>query len=271
MENIQQSEANILLPEEIKCLQKLEMLPSEIAKTTLQDFNRLYDQHEFFEEYLQKYERIFIKQEELGIITITIQDEDYPEALLDIKEDAPPMTHCMGDISLLHETNCIAVIGVRKASRQGTEKAYSIATKFTKEGSVIVSGLALGCDTAAHRACVDAGGKTIAIVANGLDTTHPIENVELQKAILQSGGLLLSENEIGVKASVQGLKARNRLQAAFSKAVILAQAPEKSGSMLTMKMARKYKKSCYAAEFPRYDEYSSGNQFLLENRLASPI
>ena len=104
----------------------------------------------------------------------------------------------------------------------------------------MVSGLALGCDAAAHRGCLDVKGGTIAIVGNGLDITHPRENKVLEDSILRNDGLMLSEQTIGVKANPTRLVARNRLQAALSEAVILAQCPAQSGSLHTMRFARKY-------------------------------
>ena len=136
---------------------------------------------------------------------------------------------------------------------------------------MIVSGLAIGCDKAAHEGCLSVGGKTIAIVASGLDITHPKENVPLQKRILESDGLLLSEQVIGTRANGARLVARNRLQAALSKTVILAQCPEHSGSMHTMRFARKYRKNCLAVDFATQTNCNSGNKKLIEEGLANPL
>ena len=107
------------------------------------------------------------------------------------------------------------------------------ATYIDKVESVIsmqeeVSGLAIGCDKAAHEGCLDAGGQTIAIVASGLNIVHPKENAPLQQRILENGGLILSEQPFGVKANPTRLVARNRLQAALSNTVILAECPQQS-------------------------------------------
>lgn len=131
--------------------------------------------------------------------------------------------------------------------------------------------LALGCDAAAHRGCLDAKGGTIAIVASGLDITHPRENKPLQDAILENGGLLLSEQVIGVKANPTRLVARNRLQAALSEAVILAQCPAQSGSLHTMRFARQYRKRSLAATFPHRNQFNEGNYQLLDNNQAQPV
>ena len=100
---------------------------------------------------------------------------------------------------------------------------------------------------------------------------HPRENTALQQQILENNGLILSEQVIGVKANPTRLVARNRLQAALSEAVILAQCPAHSGSLHTMRFARQYRKQCYAATFPKRTEANAGNYNLLDNHLAKPL
>lgn len=169
----------------------------------------------------------------------------------------------MGDASLLSEEDAVAVIGARIADKQGLDAAYSVSREFAQAGKVIVSGLALGCDTAAHEGCLSVGGKTIAVGASELDKTHPRENIPLQENILEIGGLLISEQLLGVPANLTRLIARNRLQAALSQTVILAQCPRKSGSMHTMAFARKYNKDCFVVEFDCWKSISDGNRFLV--------
>ena len=180
--------------------------------------------------------------------------------------------HSLGDMSLLTtETNRIAIIGARAASPSGLKKAYELGKQFAEEGSIIVSGLALGCDKAAHEGCLDAGGQTIAIVASGLNIVHPKENAPLQQRILENGGLILSEQPFGVKANPTRLVARNRLQAALSSTVILTECPEQSGSMHTMRFARKYHKRCLVVSYPEYNDKNAGNELLINLNLANAI
>ena len=177
----------------------------------------------------------------------------------------------MGNVSLLKRDNAVAIIGARAADKQGVAAAYSLGKRYGGNCAVVVSGLALGCDSAAHQGCLDAGGETIAVVASGLDITHPRENKPLQDRIIANNGLLLSEQLIGTKANPTKLVARNRLQAALSHSVILAQCPEHSGSMHTMRFARKYKKVSLAVEYSSYSAINGGNLLLLDSELASPI
>lgn len=129
----------------------------------------------------------------------------------------------------------------------------------------------LWADKYAHEGCLDIGGKTIAIVASGLNIVHPKENEPLQQRILENGGLVISEQPFGVKANPTRLVARNRLQAALSGTVILAECPQQSGSMHTMRFARKYHKRCLVVTYPEYNEQNAGNELLINLNLANVI
>lgn len=169
------------------------------------------------------------------------------------------------------KANRIAIIGARAASPIGQRKAYELGKQFAEEGNIIVSGLALGCDKAAHEGCLDVGGQTIAIAASGLNIVHPKENASLQQRILENGGLILSEQPFGVKANPTRLVARNRLQAALSNTVILAECPQQSGSMHTMRFARRYHKCCLVVSYPEYNDKNAGNELLIKLNLAKNI
>ena len=187
----------ILSKEDILCMQYAGMKASQIMTPKLMP----EEYAEAFEAYIDKAESVMSMQEEYGVITLTFQDDNFPHSLRKIGNDCPPIIHCIGDLSLLAPTaNRIAVIGARAASPIGLRKAYELGNKYAKEGNIIVSGLALGCDKSAHEGCLDADGRTIAIVASGLNITHPIENAPLQQRILENGGLILSEQPFGVKA-----------------------------------------------------------------------
>lgn len=259
---------SILNKEDILCMQYAGMKPAQIMNPKLAP----EEYAEAFETYIDKTERIISMQQDCGIVTLTFQDERFPNSLRKIGHDCPPMIHCLGDLSLLAPTaNRIAIIGARAASPIGLRKAYELGKRYAKESNIIVSGLALGCDKSAHEGCLDAGGRTIAIVASGLNIVHPIENTSLQQRILENGGLILSEQPFGVKANPTRLVARNRLQAALSNAVVLAECPQQSGSMHTMRFARKYHKRCFVASYPKYSEVNAGNELLLNMNLAQPI
>ncbi len=257
--------------DEVMALQMSGMPTSQIIKTDLAEFDRLYEENPEFDGYLDKANSILDRQEKLGIVSISCQDSRFPERLLAIGADCPAVIHCKGNLKLLKAEKAVAVIGARSADKEGNTKAYQLGADYARKGYVVVSGLALGCDAAAHRGCLDVKGGTIAIVGNGLDITHPRENKVLEDSILRNGGLMLSEQTIGVKANPSRLVARNRLQAALSEAVILAQCPAQSGSLHTMRFARKYGKESLAATFRQRTEANSGNYDLIEQNLAKPI
>lgn len=184
------------------------------------------------------------------IIAINKNDEIFPASFRAIGKDCPESIYALGNLELLKSEHMVAIIGSRKATRTGNSKAYELGLNYAKKGYVVVSGLALGCDAAAHRGCMAGGGGTIAIVATGLDRVHPHENISLQEEILKEGGLILSEQPLGVKANPARLVARNRLQAALSEEVVVAECPVHSGTMHTVRYAQKYGKTIKAAILP---------------------
>ena len=257
--------------DEIMALQAFGMRDAEIRKLHLDDFDRMLEQNPDLEDMLDKANVLLDRQEEQGVVSIPWHATAFPDRLRNIGRDCPAVIHCKGNGGLLTRPNAVAVIGARAADKEGNEAAYRIGRKYASEGNVIVSGLALGCDTAAHRGCLDAGGETIAIVGNGLDICHPKENVRLMEQILSSDGLMLSEQPFGVKANPSRLVARNRLQAALSTAVILAQCPARSGSLHTMRFARMYGKASYAVRFRKWTVANAGNRILIEEGLAEGL
>lgn len=257
--------------DEIMALQAFGMRDAEIRKLHLDDFDRMLEENTDLEEMLDKANELLDRQEEQGVVSISWHAAAFPDRLKKIGRDTPAVIHCKGNVGLLKRPNAVAVIGARAADKEGNDAAYQIGRRYASEGNVIVSGLALGCDTAAHKGCLDEGGETIAIVGNGLDICHPKENVRLMEQILSSGGLMLSEQPFGVKANPRRLVARNRLQAALSNAVILAQCPAESGSLHTMRFAREYRKKSYAVKFPRWTVANEGNRMLIEEGLAEAL
>lgn len=261
---------NYLRTEELLCLRMLGLAPSEVLKANSAFFKQVMSRHERAEESLSKAASLLRRQKSLGIYTLPFYHPDFPESLKRIGDDCPPLIHLLGNKDLLSQEG-VAIIGARQATSKGREAAYKWGVDYARRGKVVISGLALGCDTAAHQGCLAGKGYTIAIVASGLDITHPRENIPLQELILNSGGLLLSEQVIGVKANPTRLVARNRLQAALSQEVVVTQCPARSGTMHTVRFAGKYGKKIYAVQYDRYDEMSSGNEYLIKEGMASPL
>lgn len=198
------------------------------------------------------------------IISISVNDPNFPHRLREIGDDCPDVIDCLGNVSLLGRNDMVAIIGARNADHTGIELAHELGVRFST--NVVVSGLARGIDTAAHWGCVDAEQLTIAVVGTGLDKVHPKENAMLQQRILETGGLIVSELPAGTKASPRTLVARTRLQMALANEVIVVECEKESGTMHAVDYAIKYNKPIYAIK-----NAWSGNQFLLNNNIAKVL
>ena len=150
------------------------------------------------------------------------------------------------------------------ATAEECELARQLGRLFSSD--IVVSGLARGIDTAAHQGCVEAGGVSVAIVATGLDKTYPKENTELELAILQKGGMIVSEYPEGTKANPTRLIARTRLQMAIADKVIVVACEKDSGTMHAVDWAVKLCKPIFAIDNDR-----SGNRHLIDSGMALPI
>lgn len=163
-----------------------------------------------------------------GLTTVLFGSEQYPQRLAAISAP-PPVLFVKGN---LPQAAGIALIGTRQMTRIGASVA-SIGAKAAKELDVpVVSGLALGCDTAAHKAALEVDGLTVAVLSHGLDTTHPLENADLALSILEKGGALVSEHPPGVPPSAGRLQARNRIITGLSSVVVPCETPRGSRGTL---------------------------------------
>lgn len=170
----------------------------------------------------------------LGIGILTPASEGYPRALRDLF-DPPCALYYKGDVSLL-EGDCLTVIGTRTHTRYGKTVTDMLARELAQAGLTIVSSLGEGLDAAAHSAALAVEGKTIAVLAGGVDVCTPVLNAPLQEEIAQKG-LLISEYAPGTHGSKATYAARNRILAALPQGVLLTEAGEKSGTLLTVSMA----------------------------------
>lgn len=174
---------------------------------------------------------------------IKIGDEEYPKKFLQLKK--PPKTIWVeGDTSLL-EKPALAIVGSRKSTLYGEKIAKLFATQISKQGIVIVSGLALGIDTIAHTYSKNTLGNTIAVIGSGLNKIYPEENIKLAKEIIDGGGCLLSEYEPDEKVNMKNFPKRNRLICALSEGVFVVEANYRSGSKLTGNLGLKYDKKVF--------------------------
>ena len=176
-------------------------------------------------------------------------DKNYPERLRHLKKDgktdSPVLLFSKGNLKLVDECPSVAIIGTRTPSIGGNIASTHIAEEFAKEGFNIVRGLALGCDTAAHKGALNVGGKTTAILAHGLDSVYPPENRALLQDIIENGGLALSEYPLGIRPQQIYFVERDRLQAGISDATIVVEGKSTSGARHAVKTAIGNQKPTY--------------------------
>jgi DNA processing protein len=165
---------------------------------------------------------------------IHLGTSEYPPLLAEIP-DPPSCLWTRGDRAVFART-AVAVVGARNASHEGLVAAGEIACDLARAGIVVVSGLARGIDAAAHQGALDGGGTTIAVLGTGIDRVYPAENKELHERIAQQG-LLVTEFPPGMRADVFHFPRRNRIISGLSKAVVVVEARDKSGSLITARLA----------------------------------
>lgn len=222
--------------------------------------------------------RILEKSNEKGIKLMGYYDNEFPVLLRKTTDEhgklnPPTMLWYRGDLSVA-SMPCIAIIGTREPSHEGISGGTYIAEQFAKRGFNIVSGLAMGCDTAAHRGALNVKGRTTAFLANGLDynSIYPPQNRELAEEIVAKGGLLLSEYEVGRCVERYGLVARDRLQAGLSIATVVIQTGINGGPMHAAEATLKANKPLYVLNFKNPStnrmEKCLGNEFLVSKKRA---
>lgn len=214
-------------------------------------------------------QEILKTSKENNIRVISRDSPEYPKLLSRIP-DPPALLHVKGNIELLNK-DCVAVVGTRTPSELGIIKAEEISYLLSKEGYVVVSGLASGIDSAAHLGALNAGGFTIAVLSHGLDTVYPRENEKLADQILKSKGVLVSEHPWGTKINKSNLVARDRIQSGLSLGVFVVETKEKGGTMHTVEFCKNQNRTLVVL-LP-YDEFVpdlkvSGNKKLISEKLA---
>jgi DNA processing protein len=216
-------------------------------------------------------DNLIFKSEEQGIKIISYYDEEYPANLRAI-DKRPLFIYLKGNVKLLNSPKLIACVGTRKPSSYIKGFLHNIVKGLVEEGTVIVSGLAKGIDTESHEVCLQSHGKTIAVLAHGLDTVYPRENRKLAELILEKEGALISEYPIETGIRKNNFVARNRIISGLSQGVIIFEAGEKSGTMHTARFAYKQGKKIFCPDIAEETgSLSSGVQKLLTTKSAFPI
>lgn len=250
------SEAWIAAPKE---LEQVEGFGRQTIEMVKQERSRL-SPLEFLQQHQQKNPCFW-----------TPADADYPRLLLEIPSP-PPVIYYRGQVELRENqgiTPTVAIVGTRTPSEYGKRWTRKISAALAKSGITVVSGLAAGIDTEAHSGCLDASGRTFAVFGTGVDIVYPKENKNLAERILQQG-LVISEYPTGTKPYKTNFPRRNRIIAGLSRAIIVMEAPQKSGALITAYQANDFCRDVYVLTARLDDERSLGCLELL-SKGAHPI
>lgn len=224
-------------------------------------------------EAINKADSIIEESLQQHIKIVTFLDEEYPKRLRNIS-DPPTILYYKGNINCLNGMNTVAIIGTREPTEYGVKIARNLGASFGKRNYVVVSGLALGCDTFGHLGCLDENGKTVAVMPCGLDTVYPARNKSLAKAILDKGGCLISEYPIKTRVFKNSFVERDRLQSGLSDGVLVVETGEKGGTLHTVGYALEYKRVLACYNHPsRYltESKTFGNQKLIREDKALSV
>lgn len=197
-----------------------------------------------------------------NIDIISIEDKQYPNILKEIY-DPPICLYIRGNKEILNNKS-ISIVGCRKATDYGRKVARDFAYNLSKQDINIISGLAIGIDSEAHLGAVEANKKTVAILGNGLDTVYPKENIILSQKILDSGGAIISEYPLGTKPKKENFPARNRIISGMSNGLLVIEAKEKSGTLITVDFALEQGRDVFVVPGNIVSENSAGTNDLIK-------
>ena len=199
----------------------------------------------------------------LGAHLLKWTDDDYPSSLREIA-DPPPYLFVRGPAPL-HQPPCLAIVGARAASEAGLRMAHRLGLELAAKGFTVVSGLARGVDGAAHQGALDGGGRTIAVMGCGIDVIYPPEHRKLAEAIIEGGGAIVSELALGTQPMAENFPTRNRILSGLCLGVVIVEAAEKSGSLITARMALEQNRQVFAVPGSPLTGKTRGSNRLLKD------
>ena len=231
-----------------------DLIDAGLPKKIVKDFHSIKREINLSEEW--------DKIRKLGIKVLIQTDEDYPDQLNSIR-NAPPVLYIKGAFSP-DDQYAVAVVGTRKRTSYGKQAAAELGSFLAANGVTVISGMARGIDTIAHQACLDGGGRTIAVFGCGLDIIYPPENRDLAEEIIQNGALV-SEYYPGTKPDAINFPPRNRIISGLARAVVVVEADEKSGALITAKFAVDQARDVFAIPGSIYAPRSRGTNRLISD------
>ena len=237
---------------------------NQTAKHLLQDYqHKLAQQRPECSELIQQGQATIAELKHYQGTAVCVDEEDYP-LLLKETYRPPPILYIKGECANLHLPQ-IAIVGSRHASHGGHHNTRAFAQHLAASGFTITSGLALGVDGSAHQAALDAGGKTIAVMATGIDSIYPKRHHALAENIVANGGTLVSEFTLATPPRAAHFPQRNRIISGLSLGVLVVEAALKSGSLITANCALEQNREVFAIPGSIHNPQSKGCHQLIKN------
>ena len=197
----------------------------------------------------------------MKIEEISINSKEYLQNLKNIY-DPPKKIYLIGNKDLLYQKG-IAIVGARAATQYGKKIAYNLAKELSEQNIVIISGLAIGIDSYAHKGSLEKG--TIAVLGSGIDNIYPKENLELAREIIKNKGCIISEYPLGTKPERLHFPQRNRIISGLSDGVVVIEASKKSGALITAEFALEQGKEIFAVPGDINKKQSEGTNQLIKD------
>lgn len=199
---------------------------------------------------------------EFGCQIVTFYDAEYPPLLKEI--DTPPLIlYVRGELKP-EDAFSIALVGSRQAKDYGRRVSYQLSYQLAKRGLTVISGFAKGIDTCAHRGALEASGRTIAVMGNGLSLIYPAANSELVEKVVESGALI-SEFPMGMKPRSENFPRRNRIISGLTLGTVVVEASNRSGALITARLASEQGREVFAVPGEIFSELSTGTHKLIDN------
>src|SRR5947209_517369 len=232
-------------------LERLRLRPEAVESIALRDRH---------EEAAGELERV---REIEGADLLVLDDGSYPALLREIPD--PPITlYVRGRWAECLEAPCVGVVGSRRCSTYGQNVALMLARELASRGVTIISGLARGIDAAAHRGALEAGGRTVAVLGTGIDEVYPRDHRKLAAEILERGGALVTQFPLGTPPVAENFPYRNRIISGLCLGVVVVEAAENSGSLITARLALEQGREVYAVPGNITSRNSFGTNFLIK-------
>ncbi|MFC1719184.1 DNA-processing protein DprA, partial [Candidatus Poribacteria bacterium] len=241
--------------------------PGTALKASLNDLNRIRGLTPAVCQYIVDHRDKIPVERELEIVErrgckiITIQNESYPSNLKAIY-DPPQLLYVKGEL-LPEDALAVSVVGTRSATPYGKTVAEQFSNQMAARGVTVISGMAYGIDTAAHTGALDGGGRTIAVMGNGLDVVYPARNLKLMERIIDSGAAV-SEFPMGMKPLRNNFPRRNRVISGMSLGTLIVEAPKRSGALITADYALDQGREVFAVPGQIFSEMSGGTHDLIK-------